>query len=209
MTLIREAYFRLFEGRTDFPYEEELVYSGQFKAYNANVHLRGKTLVFKLSKKWKGVSRDIQLGMIQELFVKLLKKKGVKIPKTTLYIELYHYFLRSVHRTIAKTAIDPILSNHFSVLNDTYFLGLLEEPNLKWGSFSTSTLGHYEFGTDTISMSKALHPACDCPSELLQYVLYHEMLHKKHKFKGSHGRTFSHTKAFRADEKTLFKQCSC
>jgi len=201
MTLVREAYFRLFEGSITFPYEESLKYSGQFRGYNANVSLRGNKLIFKMSKKWKGVSRDIQIGCLQELFVKLLKKKGKKLPKTTLYIELYHHFLRTVHRSIEKVESDPVLMNQFNLLNEKYFFGLIERPNLKWGSFSTSTLGYYEFGTDTITMSKALHPACDCPDELLQLVLHHEMLHKKHKFKGSHGKTFSHTKAFREDEK--------
>jgi len=205
MTLIHEAYMRLFDTH-EFPYSEVLTYSGHFKGYNANVQLRGKKIEFKLSKKWKGVSRDIQIGCIQELFVKLLKKRGRKIPKTTLYIELYHYFLRSVHRTIPKTLSDPILENHFNIINDTYFLGILEQPNLKWGSFSLHTIGYYDFGTDTITMSKALHPAVDCPEELLCYVLYHEMLHKKHKFKGSHGRTYSHTKAFREDEKKFDQQ---
>jgi len=200
MTLIREAYFRLFEGKTDFPYEESLKYSGQFKGYNANVLLSNNKLTFKLSKKWKGISRDIQIGCIQELLIKILKKKKRKVPKTTLHIDLYHHFLKSVHRTIKKTQSDPILEHQFGLLNNQYFFDILEIPNLKWGMFSTTTLGHYDFGTDTITISKALHPACDCPTELFQYVLYHEMLHKKHKFKGSHGKTYSHTKAFRDDE---------
>ena len=201
MTLIREAYFRLFEGTTDFPYEEELEYSGKFRGYNANARLSGRRLEFKLSKKWKDVSRDIQVGLVQQLLLKLLRRQGKKVPKTTLYIELYHYFLRGVHRTIVKTKSDPILEHQFGFLNEKYFAGTIELPNLKWGQFSTRTLGHYEYGTDTLTISKALHPACDCPEELLQYVIYHEMLHKKHKFKGSHSRTYAHTPAFRADER--------
>ncbi|MBR9692917.1 M48 family metallopeptidase [Candidatus Woesearchaeota archaeon] len=59
-------------------------------------------------------------------------------------------------------------------------------------------LGHYEYATDTISISTALKEA----PELLDYVLYHEMLHKKHKFTESKGgNTRSHTKAFRDEEK--------
>jgi hypothetical protein len=35
---------------------------------------------------------------------------------------------------------------------------------------------------------------------LLDYIMHHEMLHKKHKFNHSVSRTHSHTPAFRADE---------
>ena len=90
------------------------------------------------------------------------------------------------------------LSRVFDKVNDEYFHGYMMTPNLVWGQHSLSLLGHYSFGTDTITISKALREDAD----MLEYVMYHEMLHKKHKFDETPGGiTRTHTKACREDEK--------
>ena len=78
----------------------------------------------------------------------------------------------------------------------------MEVPNLIWGKESTHKLGSYDYGTDTVTISTILKDDL----ELLDYVMHHEMLHKKHKFKSKYGRTHAHTKAFRDDEKKFPNQ---
>ena len=73
---------------------------------------------------------------------------------------------------------------------------MIEKPNLTWHD-SIRRLGSYEYGTDTISMSKVL----GADTNLLDYVMYHEMLHKKHKFHCKNGRIHHHTKEFREMER--------
>lgn len=187
----------MFPGET-LDYKTKLKYSGRFRGYNANITLGRNLLTLNLSKNWRHVDRDIKMGLIQELILKLFrKKKKIRKIKTTMNIGLYHTFLKKVHLFLPKTKNDPILNESFSRINERYFYGVIERPNLVWGSNSVRKLGSYEYGTDTISMSKMLINH----SHLLDYVMYHELLHKKHQFYSKNGRTFHHTREFRRKEK--------
>ncbi|MFQ5620636.1 MAG: hypothetical protein ACE5FT_02210 [Candidatus Nanoarchaeia archaeon] len=191
--LIKAAYETLYG--EEFKYVGELKYSARFKGYNANVKMHRNKLSFALSKKWRPISTEIKVGLLQELMVKILRRKA-----HTINMDLYNYFLKSVDKTIAVTQSDPLLETVFHKINAQYFYGLMDNPNLKWGSLSTSLLGHYDFGEDMITISRVFHPDNCQEQELLEFVMYHEMLHKHHKFESRHGRTASHTPAFRRDE---------
>jgi predicted metal-dependent hydrolase len=191
--MLQDAIDDLYE---EFPYQAEVKYSGKFKPYNANVQLYNKKLTFKLSKSWKNISREIQIGLVQELLLKILKKRLKSKKKQTTNTQLYNFFMQKIHIAIPKTKSDPVLEESFKRVNNEYFLDLIEQPNLKWGN-GINKLGSYEFGTDTISISTTLeqHPS------LLDYVMYHEMLHKKEKFYTKNGRSYHHTTNFRKKEK--------
>jgi predicted metal-dependent hydrolase len=194
MDLVREAFNTLFPEKP-YIYTADISYSGKFKGYNASIRHNKwqKHLALKLSKKWQGVSRDIQLGLVQHLLVRLFKDK-----RKTTNIDLYMHFLKAVPRTVAKTKTHPVLAESFSRLNQQYFNGLMDQPNLVIGNGITK-LGHYDIGTDTVNISTILidHP------ELLDYVLYHELLHKKHQFSGMGQRHTYHSAAFRAEERAF------
>ena len=85
----------------------------------------------------------------------------------------------------------------FNRVNETFFNGMLDIPNLQWGSGSTTKLGSYEYGSDTITISTIF---TDTKRELLDYVMYHEMLHKKFKFESKNGRTLHHSPEFKRME---------
>jgi len=187
-SLVEEAFKELYPDKT-LSYETELNYHDRFNPYNANIKMRGNFLQFNLSKRWKEVSKDIQIGLIQDLFVRLFKDK-----KTTMDMELYHIFLKKVHLAVPKTKSDPILEESFNRVNEKYFYETMEKPNLVWGSDSKRKLGSYEFGSDTIMIStifKISRP------ELLDYIMYHELLHKKLKFTQKNGRSMHHTNEFK------------
>ncbi|MBW3015227.1 SprT-like domain-containing protein [Candidatus Woesearchaeota archaeon] len=193
MNLIREAFSRIYPNK-EFNYNVEIKYSGRFSDYNANVKYYGKSMVFNLSKKWKGVNREIVIGLIQSLMLKVFKEKRTK----TMNIDLYNNFIKSLHYTIRNDKNNPILEASFNRVNDKYFDDLIQRPNLIWGGMTYRKLGSYDFQTDTISISKVF---CDKERELLDYVMYHEMLHKKHKFKDTGSRNIFHSKEFKKDEK--------
>lgn len=191
--LAQEAYHLLYQDR-EFPYEPSLKYSGKFKAYNANVKLRGNKIHFSLCRKWKAVSREIQIGLIQELLLRITKDKQ---HHGSVYIDLYNNFVKRLHIAIPKTESDPPLASSFSRVNERYFLGMVEQPNIRWGAASRRKLGSYDFKTDTITISsifKAIEP------ELMDYVMYHEMLHKQHKYRAGRSRHCYHDKKFRDAE---------
>jgi hypothetical protein len=195
--LCRKAFCQLYPEVDVSVYEFDLTYSRAFKAYNANVrYIRGaKKYTFKLAYEWKGVDAEIVMGIIQHLMLKLFRFKA----SNKNNIELYESFIRNVHKTLPKDATDLVLRASFDRVNERYFYGTMDIANLRWGSATTRTLGHYQYGDDMITISTIFE---DAPRHLLDYVMYHEMLHKKHKFKTTaRGRSMHHSRAFRDDEK--------
>ena len=191
MNILEEAFQELYPNK-EIKYSFSLKYSKQFKPYNANVKRFGNNFVFNLSRNWKKISKEIQIGLIQELLVKILKDK-----KKTMNMELYNLFLKNIHIAAPKTKTNPILEESFNKINDIYFNGMLDIPNLQWGSDSTSKLGCYEYGSDSITISTIFR---NSKQELLDYVMYHEMLHKKFKFESKNGRTLHHSPEFKRME---------
>lgn len=189
--LIKEAFQQLYPEK-EMKYSFSLKYSRKFKPYNANVKLYGNNLMFHFSKDWKKISKEIQIGLIQELIVKILKDK-----KKTINMELYNLFMKNIHIAVPKTKTDEILEESFNRLNEVYFNGLVDKPNLQWGNSSTSKLGSYEYGSDTITISTIFRNE---RQEFLDYVMYHEMLHKKFKFQSKNGRNLHHSSEFRKME---------
>jgi|TARA_B100001971_G_C18213060_1_gene552012 hypothetical protein len=193
--LINEAFTALFPDKDIEDYNFNIKYHNKFNPYNANVKYSKNNFQFNLSKKWRRVSKEIQIGLIQELLLKIFKEK-----KKTTNIDLYNIFLKNVHISIPKDKSDPVLEESFNRINDKHFFGQIEQPNLVWGTNSLRKLGHYEYGSDTISMSTIFRKL---DQELLDYVMYHEMLHKKHKFNNKNGRNHHHTKEFRDNERAF------
>jgi hypothetical protein len=197
MKLAEEAFSELFPEK-DMP-NLALKYSGRFSAYNANVVKKGDALSFSLSRQWKNVDRTIQKGLIQHLLLKITRDhQRKKFIKNTINIDLYNSFIKNLHKSIPKTKTDPMLEQCFWKVNERFFFNTIEQPNLEWGGFSKRTLGSYNYQTDTITISKFFQNA---PEGLLEYVMYHEMLHKKVKFKSTATKSYHHTSKFKEKEK--------
>ena len=190
MHIIKEAFQNLYPEK-ELEYEISIKYTDRFKPYNANVRLSTNNLRFNLSKKWRTISREIQIDLIQSLLVKIIKEN-----KKTTNIDLYNIFMKNIHIAAPKTKSNPILEESFNKVNEKYFYGLIEKPNLIWCNSSTK-LGSYEFGTDTIAISKIFQNE----KNIMDYIMYHEILHKKHKFKSKNGRNYHHTREFRKKER--------
>ncbi|GIU78618.1 MAG: hypothetical protein KatS3mg005_1856 [Bryobacteraceae bacterium] len=89
----------------------------------------------------------------------------------------------------------------FEKLRDRYFGPLMAKPELGWsGRLSRTLLGHYDHAHHAIVLSSWLDRA-DVPEYVVEYVLYHEMLHLKHPVEHSRGRRTVHSKAFREEER--------
>jgi hypothetical protein len=97
------------------------------------------------------------------------------------------------------------LNEIFSRVNNDYFGGLMPKPALTWNRTLTARkFGHYQPSRDTIMISITMDdPAV--PSLALDFVMYHELLHKKHGSLTVNGRRLSHSQAFRAEERLFAK----
>ncbi len=93
------------------------------------------------------------------------------------------------------------LDESFARVNATYFGGLMPKPKLVWNRTLTARkFGHYQPGRDTIMISVTLD-APAVPDYVVDFVMYHELLHKKHGSVIVNGRRLAHSPAFRAEER--------
>ncbi len=197
MNLIQESYSRLFPDK-EFSYQTELNYNLRLSDFNSNIRLRGNKITLNLNLQWKDIDNEIKIGMIQTLLLKLLKTK-----KNTFNIELYHNFIKNIPILTPKTESDLTLGASFQRVNQQFFSNQIELPNLIWGTDSRTKLASYNFHRDVISVSTIFKTA---PEKVLDYLMYHELLHKWQKFKHKNGRSFYHTSEFREAEREYPQQ---
>ncbi len=191
MNLLQESYQRLFPDKP-FEYQTIIEYNRRLSDFNANIRLTKDTIQLNLNLQWKDIDDEIKIGLTQSLLLKILKQK-----KNTPNLELYHHFIKNIPLLTPKTKTDPSLEPSFQRINQTFFQNQLEQPNLIWGQPSFRKLASYNFHNDTITVSTIFQ---DAKPEILDFLMYHEMLHKHHKFQVKNNRSSFHSAAFKKAE---------
>jgi predicted metal-dependent hydrolase len=93
------------------------------------------------------------------------------------------------------------LGSLFEGLNQEYFGGTLERPHIGWSTRSwRRQFGCYDPGPNQIVLNRRMDRP-GIPRFVVEYVLYHEMLHVKHPTRRSGCSLVSHSPEFRAEEK--------
>lgn len=197
MNLIPESFGRLFPERQNH-YDFKLQYNRKLSRFNANIRKSRDTIAVHLNLEWKKVDDEITIGLIQSLLLRILKEK-----KHTPNIELYNNFIKNIPSFTEKTQSHPVLEASFSRVNQRFFADSVEKPNLMWGEASRRKLASYNFHDDTIKISSLFQHAA---AEVLDYLMYHEMLHKQHTFTHRNGRSRFHSREFRQDEQAYPEQ---
>ena len=192
MNLIEESYNRLFP-QDDFSYDSAMEYNRRLSKFNANISLHRNRIKVNMNLQWKEIDDEIKIGLIQHLLLKLFKKRN-----HTENITLYHNFVKQIPLLTEKTEADPHLLQSFKRINENYFGNAMQQPNLKWGQAATRKLAHYNFHDDTVVVSSIFQ---DAKLEILDFLMYHELLHKHFKFEHNNGRSSYHNKTFRSAER--------
>ena len=97
------------------------------------------------------------------------------------------------------------LDQSFNRVNQEYFQGRLAPPHLIWSSRLTyRKFGHYQWDINTVMVSQTLDNH-QIPGFVVDYVMYHELLHKKLQTRKVNNRRYSHTKKFREEEQKFIK----
>jgi predicted metal-dependent hydrolase len=93
------------------------------------------------------------------------------------------------------------LDEIFDAVNNQYFRDAIAKPVLTWSAKKTyRILGHHDATHDHITISTSLDSP-DTPRYVVEYVVFHEMLHIAHPTKHVNGRRYNHTAAFKRDER--------
>src|SRR5205085_11993934 len=86
-------------------------------------------------------------------------------------------------------------------LNRRFFHGELSHPRLGWSPIrSPNSLGHYDTAHHTITISRLLD-SLQVPRCVVEYLVFHEMLHIKYPTERRGPRRIVHSRNFRAEEK--------
>ncbi len=192
MNLIEESFRRLFPDKGFF-YQADLEYNRRLSSFNANIRKKHNSLSIRLNLQWKDIDDEIKIGLIQHLLQKVFKERN-----DTPNIELYNNFIKNIHLLTTKTEAEPTLENSFRRVNQRFFEGLLERPNLHWGQTAFRKLASYNFHDDSITVSAVFRSASP---EILDYLMHHELLHKHLTFRHRRGRSSFHTREFKEAER--------
>ncbi len=93
------------------------------------------------------------------------------------------------------------LDESFARVNAAYFDNRMPKPTLVWNRTLTARkFGHYQPSRDTVMISISLDDP-KVPAYVIDFVLYHELLHKQHGVTTVNGRRLAHSPSFRADER--------
>ena len=123
------------------------------------------------------------------------------------YQKLNHLLDVTLRKNRSSAGAFHDLNASFDRVNLRYFDGQMQRPKLSWSERVTKRqFGYYNFARDEVVLSSSM----DSPSVSLcavDFVVYHELLHKKHGVKWKNGRQCAHTSAFRREEH-LFRDFS-
>jgi predicted metal-dependent hydrolase len=95
------------------------------------------------------------------------------------------------------------LERTFDRLNARFFESRLSRPALSWTQLpSRRRLGHYDAARHVIFISR-LFDSPDVPAYVVEYILFHEMLHIKYPSRSNQGRMITHSTEFRTAERAF------
>ena len=177
---------------------------------NHTIRIRDEEIFVRIGD----ICRDMPLashkGLAYILVGKLLRKK---IPAGAR--DIYSEFVKSAEvrdraaankrtrgRKVVTTPKGEVydLDQIFESINAGYFGGAIPKPALTWSAKKTyRILGHHDATHEHVAISRSLD-SVSVPRYVVEYVLFHEMLHIAHPTQHVNGRRYNHTAAFKRDE---------
>lgn len=207
--LFREAHRQL-KPRTPLPDIQAEFFP--FAGLNHTARLHEGKLRIRVSD----IFTDAPVSVIGSLASILLGKLYRKPVDTTVHADYRGYILRDDIQERARSArrqrgrrprqtdahgrhVD--LAASFERVNRRYFTASIERPKLSWSAKrSRYILGRYDALHHTIFVSRVFDsPAV--PEYVIDYIMFHEMLHIKHRSRVQDARCVVHTSEFRAEER--------
>jgi SprT-like family len=178
---------------------------------NSRVRLQGGLLRVDISDLLQPAPAPIQEALAAILISKLFRKRppAEQVACYRSYLNRAD-FLHSLHNVKQqrgrKTCNDANgrvydLAQVFDQVNREYFSGLMPRPWLGWSLRpSRTTLGHYDPSHNAIVLSSILDSEM-APALIVQFVMFHEMLHLRYPVHHQGARRCVHTKEFKKAEK--------
>jgi predicted metal-dependent hydrolase len=213
---VREGLLEIFqetyrELRPSTPIPELKVEFFAFANVNNTIRLRNGRLLVRLSDLLEGAPEAV-LRAIAHILLAKMYRRPIDRQQAARYRKYVasHDIVRQAHlvrqmrgRKRLRSARGHFydLDAIFEDLNARFFHGLLGRPRMSWSQTKTRRiLGHYDPAHNAIIISRIFdHFAV--PRYVLEYIVYHEMLHLKHPVRLRGTRRCVHSAEFQAEEK--------
>jgi hypothetical protein len=182
-----------------------------FANVNNTIRLRNGRLLVRLSDLLEGAPETV-LRAIAHILLAKMYRQPINRGHAARYRKYVasHEIVRKAHlvrQMRGRKRLRPArgyfydLDAIFEELNFRFFHGLMARPRMGWSQTKTRRiLGHYDPSHNTIIISRIFdHPVM--PRYVLEYIVYHEMLHLKHPVKLRGSRRCVHSAEFQAEEK--------
>src|SRR5581483_262931 len=182
-----------------------------FANINNTVRLRDNVLLFRISDLLEGAPENV-LHAIAHILIAKIYRKDIDPGHAARYRRFVgsHAITQKAHlvrQMRGRKRIDgPVgnvyhLDEIFEELNTKFFFGLMARPSMTWSQNSArNLLGHYDPAHNAIVVSRVFDHV-RVPRYVVEYIVYHEMLHLKHPVRLKGSRRCVHSKQFQEEEK--------
>ena len=208
---LEEAYreaFRAMDDKREVPPIEVRFYP--YIGINHTIRVRDGKVFVRVAEVCRGMALEGHRALADILVAKLFRRR---VPKNARLVYDAHTRTAALREQVTANKLArgrKIISTDkgqffdlaeiFDDLNRRYFRDLLEKPVLTWSARKTyRILGHHDATHQTIVVSRSLD-AKGVPLYVVEYIVFHEMLHIHHPTVHHNGRRYNHTAAFRRDE---------
>ena len=208
LELFQETYRELRPGTS--PPELKIEFFA-FSNVNNTIRLRNGKLLVRLSDLLEGAPETVLRAIAHILLAKMYRRpidrgqaaRYRKYVGSRDIVRKAHLVrqIRGRKRLRSPRGVFYDLDIIFEDLNTRFFHGLMARPRMSWSQLRTRRiLGHYDPAHNAIIISRIFdHPAV--PQYVLEYIVYHEMLHLKHPVTLRGSRRCVHSAEFQAEEK--------
>lgn len=203
------AVYRELKPRSPLPAMEVGFYP--FAHINNTIRLRDGRILVRLSDLLQTAPE-----MVLEALAHILLRKLYRRPIPEVYNARYRRFIGQKEIVAKSHLIRQIrgrkqlstpagrhyhLEEMFDELNQRFFQGWMARPDLSWAPrASRRNLGHYDPAHNAILISRVFDSP-RIPRFVLEYVLYHEMLHLRFPVRMKGSRRCVHSPEFRTEER--------
>jgi len=184
-----------------------------FVSINNTIRLRQGELFIRLSDLLEGAPEPV-LHAIAHILLAKLYRKPVDRAKSTRYRRYVASNdvaakARLVRQIRGRKHIRSARGHHYHLeeifedLNRRFFHGLMGRPQLTWSrNHARTSLGHYDPAHNAIVISRVFDDP-RVPRYVVEYIVFHEMLHLKHPVKLRGSRRCVHSTEFTEEEKVF------
>jgi predicted metal-dependent hydrolase len=211
LTELFQQSYRELRPRSEIP--ELRVEFFRFANVNNTIRLREGKLLVRISDLLEGAPEYVLKAIAHILLTKMYRKPVERehAARYRRYVSGQHMSrkahlvrqMRGRKRIVSALGHAYDLESIFDELNTRFFYGLLARPQLTWSSErARNRLGHYDPAHNAIVISRVFdHPRV--PRYVVEYILFHEMLHLRHPVKLRGSRRCVHPPEFQAEENTF------